>query len=82
MRRSEEKFSKAFRQSPMALTLVNANTNRYLDVNNAFERMLGYTRADVIGKSALEIGLWLNPADSARVALVLIEGSLREAECE
>lgn len=83
LRKSEERFSKAFRQSPMALTLVNANTNRYLDVNNAFERMLGYTRADVIGKSALEIGLWLNPADSARVALKWAsQGSLREAECE
>jgi len=83
LRKSEERFSKAFRQSPMALTLVNANTNRYLDVNNAFERMLGYGRADVIGKSALEIGLWVDPADSARIALKWAsQGSLREAECE
>jgi PAS domain S-box-containing protein len=83
LKKSEERFSKAFRQSPMALSLVSANTSRYLDINKAFERMWGYTRADVVGKSALEIGLWVNPAERARLTQKLqSEGSLREVECE
>ncbi len=83
LKKSEERFSKAFRQSPMALSLASANTNRYLDINKAFERMWGYARADAVGKSALEIGLWVNPAQRARLTYKLqSEGSLREAECE
>ncbi len=83
LRKSEERFSKAFRQSPMALSLASANTNCYLDVSKAFERLFGYTRADMVGKSALEIGLWVNPAERVRLTQKLqSEGSLREAECE
>jgi PAS domain S-box-containing protein len=83
LKKSEERFSKAFRQSPMALMLVNAETDRYLDVNETFERMWGYSRSDVIGKSALEIGLWVNLAERAALNEKLrSEGSLRAAECE
>jgi len=83
LKRSEERFSKAFRQSPMALSLANARTHRYLDINKTFERIWGYARPDVIGKSALELGLWVNPADSARLTQKLqSEGSLRDVEFE
>jgi PAS domain S-box-containing protein len=83
LKNSEERFSKAFRYSPMALSLVSAKTNLYLDVNESFERMWGYSRGDVVGKSALEIGLWANPNERTRLTLKLeSEGSLREAECE
>jgi PAS domain S-box-containing protein len=83
LRKSEQRFSKAFQQSPLALTLVSAKTNLYLDVNKTFERLWGYKREDVIGKSALEIGLWVNPSERARLTQKLeAEGSLREAECE
>jgi PAS domain S-box-containing protein len=83
LRKSEERFSKVFQQSPLALTLVNAKTNRYLDVNKTFERLWGYKREDVIGKSALDVGLWVKPAERARLTQKLeAEGSLREAECE
>lgn len=83
LKKSAEKFSKVFRQSPMALSLVSAKTHRYLDVNETFERIWGYARADVIGKSALELGLWVNPAERDRLTQKLqSESSLREAECE
>ncbi|HEY6304540.1 MAG TPA: PAS domain S-box protein [Terriglobales bacterium] len=82
LKKSEERFSKAFRHSPMALSLVSANTNRYLDISETFERIWGYTRADVIGKSALDLGLWVDPAERARLTQKLeLEGSLREVEC-
>jgi PAS domain S-box-containing protein len=83
LKKSEERFSKAFRQSPMAFSLVSAKTHSYLDINETFERILGYTRADAIGKSALELGLWVNPAERDRLNQKLeSEGSLRDVECE
>jgi PAS domain S-box-containing protein len=83
LKKSEERFSKAFRHSPMALSLVSAKTHRFLDINETYERIWGYTRSDVIGKDALELGLWVNPAERDRQNLKLDrEGFLREAECE
>jgi len=81
--KSEERFSKAFRRSPTALSLTNARTHRYIDVNETFERITGYTRADVIGKSDSELALWVNPAERARLTQqLLLERFLRDVECE
>jgi PAS domain-containing protein len=41
LKKSEEKFSKAFRASPMALTLTSAKDHRYLDITETFERITG-----------------------------------------
>jgi PAS domain S-box-containing protein len=49
---SEYKFAKAFRSSPLAITLSTVSEGRYVDVNEAFLKMLGY-------KAELEI--WVIP---------------------
>jgi PAS domain S-box-containing protein len=78
LRKSEEKFSKAFRQSPMALTITSANDHRYIDVNKSFERFAGWRREDLIGRTPFEIGLWLDPQDrDGLIAFVQNEDSLR-----
>jgi PAS domain S-box-containing protein len=83
LKKSEERFSKAFRHSPMALSVVSAKTHRYLDINETYERIWGYMRADVIGKSALDLQLWVNPAERDRLNQKLeLEGAIREVECE
>ncbi|MGO8983884.1 MAG: PAS domain S-box protein [Terriglobales bacterium] len=83
LRKSEERFSKAFRQSPMALSLVSARTHCYLDISETFERTWGYTRDDVKGRTAVELGLWVHPEERARLTRKMeAEGSLRGAECE
>jgi PAS domain S-box-containing protein len=83
LEKSEERFSKAFQQSPVALSLVSGKTHRYLDLNETFERIWGYKRADVIGKSSHDIRLWVNPAERDRLNQKLeSQGFLREAECE
>jgi PAS domain S-box-containing protein len=80
LRKSEEKFSKAFRQSPMALTLSSIKNHHYIDVNETFERLTGWRRDEVIGRTAVDIGLWA-PADGADLAkLLLTEGSVRNME--
>lgn len=61
---SEEKFSKAFRSSPLAIALTNLTEGRFLDVNNAFLAMLGLpSRSDIIGKTSMDLGMWTNPAE-------------------
>ena len=80
LKKSEEKFSKAFRQSPMVLTLSSAKDHRYIEVNETFERMTGWSREEVIGRTALDIGLWA-PTDKVDLARQLLaEGPLRNVE--
>jgi PAS domain S-box-containing protein len=80
LRKSEEKFSKAFRQSPMALTLSSIKNHHYIDVNETFERLTGWRRDEVIGRTAFDIGLWA-PADGVDLAKLLqTEGSVRNVE--
>jgi PAS domain S-box-containing protein len=81
LKTSEEKFSKAFRQSPMALTLTSAIDHRYLDVNETFEEMTGWRRDEVIGRPPFDIGIWADPAQSLEfVKRVLAEGAVRGSE--
>jgi two-component system cell cycle sensor histidine kinase/response regulator CckA len=62
LRKSEERFSKVFRSSPLAVTISTEAEGRYLDVNEAFLRMLDYQRREVIGHTALELDFWPQPA--------------------
>jgi PAS domain S-box-containing protein len=67
LRLSEEKFAKAFLGSPDALVISVAATGRYVEVNTAFCRLLGYERAELMGSDSLSLNVWVNPEDRARL---------------
>jgi PAS domain S-box-containing protein len=58
---SEQKFSKSFRHSPLAVTITRMSDARYIDVNDTFEEQTGWTRQEVIGRTPLDICLWEDP---------------------
>jgi PAS domain S-box-containing protein len=64
-RMSEDKFQKVFRSSPIPFSITTLNEGRFVDVNAAFERRYGYSRAEVIGRTVGELGIWENPKDRA-----------------
>ena len=81
LRKSEEKFSRAFHQSPLSLTLTRVRDHRYLDVNQTFERLTGWRREEVIGRTPLDIGLYANPAERIEfVNRLKNEGVVRDVE--
>jgi two-component system, cell cycle sensor histidine kinase and response regulator CckA len=63
LRKSEERFSKAFCNNPLAITISTEVEGRYLDVNDAFLDLLGYQRKDVIGRTAGDLRFWSEPWD-------------------
>jgi PAS domain S-box-containing protein len=67
LRLSEAKFATAFRASPHAMTITSLRDGRFIDVNASFERQSGYTREEVLGKTLLEIGMWVDSADFAGI---------------
>jgi PAS domain S-box-containing protein len=81
LRSSEERFSKAFRQGPMAVTITTVENHRYIDVSETFEQLTGYRREELIGRSALEVGAWVEPKERVKlIKKLLAEGHLRDWE--
>jgi PAS domain S-box-containing protein len=60
---SEERFAKVFRSSPIAFSITTVEEERFLDVNDAFERRYGYTRVELLGSTAFDIGIWHDPGE-------------------
>ncbi|WP_457651421.1 PAS domain S-box protein [Rhodocaloribacter sp.] len=58
LRKSEEKFAKAFHASPDIIGIATMEEGRLIEVNEGFERVLGYRRDEVIGRTTAELGLW------------------------
>jgi PAS domain S-box-containing protein len=68
LRRSELMLKHVFATSPDFITLSELSTSRYLMVNESFSRIFGYRADEVVGRSALELGIWYRAED--RVPLV------------
>jgi len=73
LRDSEYKFATVFQRNPVPLTLVSATDGVFTDVNDAFSRITGYLRTEVIGQSAGELGLFSDSDEYARMVAILRE---------
>jgi PAS domain S-box-containing protein len=81
LRASEELFLKAFRSSPDPMIVVELDSRRWIDVNDACLTALGYQREQVVGRNGDEIHHWLTPDDQIRfIERLCREGSIRNCE--
>jgi len=77
----EEKFTTAFHSSPYAITLTRASDGAIFEVNDGFVNITGYSYAEVIGKTTLDLRLWVNEKDRLAVVNELAQGrEIRGAE--
>lgn len=63
LRRSEFKFASIFQRSPVPLSLVRLDNHQFVEVNDAWLTQLGFTREEVIGRTAVELHIWANSSD-------------------
>jgi PAS domain S-box-containing protein len=63
LRLSEEKFSKVFRASPDAFAITRQSDGLILEVNDCWERISGYSRDEAMGRTMLDLGLFVNPEE-------------------
>jgi PAS domain S-box-containing protein len=83
LRVSEDKFSKAFRSSPDFITITTLQDGRFIEVNESFLRAIGYTREEVIGRTATDLGIWAKVEDQVRMRQLLQEqGTISSLEFE
>lgn len=61
LRASEERFAKAFRLSPAPTVISNLDDWRIIDANDRWLEAMSYRREEVIGRTATEVDLWVDP---------------------
>ncbi len=74
LRESEEKFSKAFHTSPYVVVITRAEDGKFIDVNDAFTTVTGYTPDEALADSAIGLNLWVHQEDRDRVLEDLRQG--------
>jgi len=52
------RFATAFRANPDAMMLVDLESRRILEVNDAYCRLTGFAREVAVGRTSLELGTW------------------------
>jgi PAS domain S-box-containing protein len=57
LRESEKLFSRAFRSSPVAITITNRNNGKFIEVNNAWSNINGFTAKEAIGLTPAELNI-------------------------
>jgi two-component system CheB/CheR fusion protein len=81
LQQSKQKFTIIFEKAPFGAALAILPEGRIIDVNESFERLIGYTRQELIGKTSVELGI--NPDCELRarqVAELERRGSVVDAE--
>jgi PAS domain S-box-containing protein len=74
LRESEEKFSRAFQTSPYAVTITRPEDGRFIEVNDGFIAMTGFTREEALAGGSVELKLWVNEEDRQHVVAALRAG--------
>jgi PAS domain S-box-containing protein len=83
LRQSEEKFNKAFFNSPDAITITRASDGELIEVNEAFCKLSGFNRESVIGNSTILLNLWYNLEDRVKYVNHLKgNGSIKDFEAK
>lgn len=63
LKKSEEKFMKAFKSSPVAIALTRMSDGRFLEVNKSVEKLIGYTRDELLSGTTVGLNIWVDSND-------------------
>jgi len=85
LRRSEERFAAAFRSSPVPLAIQCVDDHRFVDANEAFAAMTGFTAKEIIGRTPSELPLCMD-YNRPRVGMgripAVVGGAIRNVEAQ
>jgi PAS domain S-box-containing protein len=80
LRENEQKYSLLFERSAVAASLTKLPENVFADVNEAFEKLFGYTRQEIVGKTSLELGITKPEEHAVTVVEIEERGLQHDAE--
>lgn len=65
---ARDRFATLFHSSPIPLGITDLESGRFWEINTRFVDLFGFTREEVLGRTALELGMWVDPG--ARAPLI------------
>jgi PAS domain S-box-containing protein len=74
LRESEERFSKAYKTSPISFMIANFEDGRIIEVNDAFSNISGFTREEALTSSTLILNMWVHEEDRQHMITTLHDG--------
>lgn len=81
LRISEEKFKKAFHNSPDIILITTIQDGTIIEVNDSIHRLGGFNKEEIIGKTTLELELWAEASDRKKlVELLQTQGRIMNFE--
>lgn len=81
LKKSEEKFVKAFKSSPVAICITRISDGKFIEVNESLEKLSGYSHAELLTESTIGLNLWVNSEDRKQVVETLAKtGSVHNRE--
>jgi PAS domain S-box-containing protein len=63
VKKSEEKFRIAYMTSPDSININRLSDGMYVSINEGFTGIMGFSEEDAIGRTSLELNIWVNPED-------------------
>ena len=75
LRLSESRYRTAFQTSSDAININRISDGMYIDFNKAFLDIVGYSREEVQGRTSVELDIWADPAERARMVEALHSGA-------
>jgi PAS domain S-box-containing protein len=83
LRESEERFRAVYQTIPDPVAVIRMSDSHCIDINEAFSDLTGYLPQEIIGTTAVEVGLWGNPAQRAEMIAGLdAQGFINNLEAE
>ncbi|MDE2452213.1 MAG: PAS domain S-box protein, partial [Burkholderiales bacterium] len=79
---SNERFATVFRTSPVGIAILRLDDAVFVDLNPAFEQLVGYRREETLGRSSDELGLWIDEDARAAVMRDLSDGQVELRDLE
>lgn len=83
LHKSEESFQAAFNATSAINAISIAETGEFIDINDSWANTMGWTREEVIGKTALELNIWgIKKNRDDFINSLINQGELRQFETE
>ncbi len=70
---SEERYRRTIEAAPDCITISRISDGRFLLINEAFEKICGYSVEETLGKTSHELGIFVNREDRNRIVVTLEE---------
>jgi PAS domain S-box-containing protein len=75
LKETNEKYSKAFQSSPYSITITRAEDGKFIEVNDAFISISGFTKEEVLENSGVGLNMWVDIKEQEWVLSTLLDGN-------